>query len=149
MLNTKDINFRELGGAVNGTIENGDNATPQIGVNWTPATVCLSLSLFLLAGLFEIGGGWLVFVGMREREIRKPMYLYLIFGSLVLVAYGFIPTLQPSATFGRIFAVYGGFFIVLSYLWGYLVDGMKLDLGDFIGCSISIVGVLIAWFWPR
>jgi small multidrug resistance family-3 protein len=70
-------------------------------------------------------------------------------GCLVLIAYGFAPTLQPMTSFGRIFAVYGGFFIVLSYLWGYVFDGMVLDMGDYIGAGISLAGVCIAWFWPR
>ena len=33
--------------------------------------------------------------------------------------YGFIPTLQPTSDFGRLYAIYGGFFIVLSYAWGW------------------------------
>ena len=37
---------------------------------------------------------------------------------MVLVLYGFIPCLQPISDFGRVYAVYGGFFIALSYLWG-------------------------------
>ncbi len=38
-------------------------------------------------------------------------------GSIVLVLYGVIPTLQP-ANFSRVYAAYGGVFIVLSILWG-------------------------------
>lgn len=34
------------------------------------------------------------------------------------MGYGFVPCAQPMSDFGRIYAVYGGFFIVLSYLWG-------------------------------
>ena len=127
------------------------DALPEPGeqkVDWSPALVIWSLFLFLLAGLFEIGGGWLVFVGMRDPG-RQPRALYIVMGSLVLAAYGFIPTLQPRASFGRIFAVYGGFFIVGSYLWGYAVDGDKLDTGDYIGAALAITGVCIAWFWPR
>lgn len=30
------------------------------GFHWTPATVVLAIFLFFLAGLCEIGGGWLV-----------------------------------------------------------------------------------------
>jgi len=116
---------------------------------WTPSSIALSLFLFLLAGLFEIGGGWLVFVGMRDPQRRRPRWLYIFMGSLVLIAYGFVPTLQPSSNFGRIFAVYGGFFVALSYLWGYLVDGVRLDIGDWVGSAFCIFGVLLAWFWPR
>ena len=57
--------------------------------------------------------------------------------------YGFIPTLQPTSNFGRLYAIYGGFFIVLSYGWGWVVDGEKPDRGDFLGASIAIV----AWRW--
>jgi drug/metabolite transporter superfamily protein YnfA len=72
-----------------------------------------------------------------------------VLGSLVLVVYGFLPTLQPSDSFGRIYAVYGGFFIVLSFLFGWFVDGQRPDKGDVIGGAISLVGVLIILFWPR
>lgn len=48
----------------------------------------------------------------------------------MLIIYGFIPTLQPTADFGRIFAIYGGFFIVYSYGWGWALDKQKPDTGD-------------------
>ncbi len=63
--------------------------------------------------------------------------------------YGFIPTLQPTSNFGRLYAVYGGFFIVLSYFWGWAVDGHSPDTGDYIGASVALAGVALAFFWPR
>ncbi|KAK9823975.1 hypothetical protein WJX72_006732 [[Myrmecia] bisecta] len=78
----------------------------------------------------------------------KPWWWALL-GSLVLVSYGFIPTLQPPDSFGRIYAVYGGFFIALSYAWGWILDGDKPDLGDWIGAGVALAGVALAWFWPR
>src|SRR2546425_6465419 len=81
------------------------------------STITISLGLFLLAGLFEIAGGWLVWQWIRD---AKPLPGGLLGGS-VLFLYGVIPTFQP-AHFGRVYAAYGGFFIVLSLLWG-------LDLG--------------------
>ena len=92
-----------------------------------------------------MGGGWLVWQTVRE---CKPWF-FAFLGSIVLVAYGFIPTLQPMDTFGRIYAVYGGFFILLSYLWGWIFDGSKPDVGDWVGTGIAMVGVLVALFWPR
>jgi small multidrug resistance family-3 protein len=74
---------------------------------------------------------------------------YALLGSIVLVAYGFIPTLQPIDNFGRAFAVYGGFFIVLSYVFGWALDGVRPDVGDWVGSSIALAGVLVALFWPR
>lgn len=139
-----EIEFRELT-EVDASLQQDQSDN----VVWTPSRIVFSIFLFLLAAICEIGGGWLIFVGIRERDKRKPMAMYLIFGILALTAYGFIPVAQPSSSFGRIFAVYGGFFIVGSYLWGSLVDGLRLDLGDYIGCAISLVGVCISWFWVR
>lgn len=71
-------------------------------------------------------------------------------GSAVLIAYGFIPTLQPNgAAFARVYAVYGGVFILLSYAWGWAVDKERPDLGDWIGTALAVTGVALAWFWPR
>ena len=69
-------------------------------------------------------------------------------------AYGFIPCLQPSAAtdgFARIYAAYGGFFIVMSFLIGWALEGesAKPDVGDLVGGLISVVGALVIVFWPR
>lgn len=57
-----------------------------------------SLMLFGLAGLFEIGGGYLVWQWLRE---GKSIW-YALVGAVVLVLYGVVPTLQP-ARFGRVY----------------------------------------------
>ncbi|KAL3789729.1 hypothetical protein HJC23_006722 [Cyclotella cryptica] len=85
--------------------------------------------------------------------IKKPWY-YALLGSLTLIAYGFLPCLQPSAAsdgFARIYAAYGGFFIVLSFLLGWALEGSsaKPDVGDLVGGGISLVGVGVIMFWPR
>jgi small multidrug resistance family-3 protein len=84
---------------------------------------------------------------------KKPWY-YAVLGSITLIAYGFLPTLQPSAAsdgFARIYAAYGGFFIVLSYLLGWALEGesAKPDVGDLVGGGIALVGVGVLMFWPR
>ena len=73
------------------------------------ADLIRSLLLFVLAGICEIGGGWLVWQWLRD---GRPAVWGLL-GGIVLILYGVIPTLQ-TAHFGRVYAVYGGFFIVLS-----------------------------------
>lgn len=77
-----------------------------------------ALVLFVLAGLAEIGGGWLVWQWLRE---HRP-WLFGVLGGLVLILYGVIPTLQREPAFGRVYAAYGGVFVVLSLLWGWRVD---------------------------
>jgi small multidrug resistance family-3 protein len=110
----------------------------------TPGSVVRSLILFLIAGLCEIGGGWLVWKSLRD---GRPAWWGLA-GAIVLILYGIIPTLQASH-FGRIYAVYGGFFIVLSLLWGWKFDGNVPDRADVIGGCIALVGVCVMMYWPR
>ena len=103
-----------------------------------------SLLLFVLAGLAEIGGGWLVWQWLRnERGI-----LMGFLGGSVLFLYGVIPTLQDEAAFGRVYAAYGGIFIILSILWGWLVDGWRPDRYDLAGAVIALVGVSVI-MWGR
>lgn len=103
-----------------------------------------SLFYFLLAGLCEIGGGYLIWLWLREgRSIW-----YALFGAIVLVVYGIIPTFQP-ANFGRVYAAYGGIFIVLSILWGWGMDRNPPDRFDLIGGLIALIGVFVIMYWPR
>jgi small multidrug resistance family-3 protein len=106
--------------------------------------VIKSLFYFVTAGILEIGGGYLIWLWLRE---GRSLW-YALFGAIILVLYGVIPTLQP-ANFGRIYAAYGGIFIVLSLLWGWKVDQVLPDRFDIIGGAISLVGVLIIMYWPR
>ncbi len=103
-----------------------------------------SLFYFFLAGLCEIGGGYLVWLWLRENK----SILFFLLGAVVLVLYGVIPTFQP-ANFGRVYAAYGGIFIVLSILWGWLIDRVSPDRFDLIGGVIALMGVFIIMYWPR
>jgi small multidrug resistance family-3 protein len=103
-----------------------------------------SLLLFGLAGLCEIGGGYLFWLWLRE---GKSIWLGVL-GILFLAVYGVIPTLQP-ASFGRAYAAYGGIFIVLSILWGWIVDRTVPDRYDWLGGWIALIGVLVIMYAPR
>jgi small multidrug resistance family-3 protein len=103
-----------------------------------------SLFFFVLAGLCEIGGGYLIWLWLRE---GKGIELAIL-GAIILVLYGIIPTLQP-ASFGRVYAAYGGIFIVMSLLWAWQVDKFIPDRFDIIGASLALIGVFIIMYWPR
>ena len=66
----------------------------------------------------------------------------------MLIVYSVIPTFQP-AHFGRVYAAYGGVFIVLSLLWGWGIDGNVPDRFDILGAVFSLLGVCIIMYWPR
>lgn len=105
-----------------------------------------SIFYFILAGVFEIGGGYLIWMWLREGK----GILWGAFGAILLILYGIIPTLQPpNANFGRVYATYGGIFIVLSILWGFKVDNIIPDKFDLIGGTIAVIGALIIMYAPR
>lgn len=101
--------------------------------------------LFLFAGLAEIGGGYLIWQWLRE---GKPAYLGII-GGFILALYGVIAAFQHFPTFGRVYAAYGGVFIVLSVLWGWGVDKKMPDTYDWIGALICVIGVSVMLWAPR
>ncbi len=100
--------------------------------------VIKSISFFLTAGLFEIAGGYLVWAWLKN---GKPFW-YGLAGIGLLIRYGFITTLQAS-NFGRIYATYGGVFIILSLIWVWKVDKIRPDNVDVFGTLICLVGVTV------
>jgi len=126
---------------------------PAIGISTAAAgtlgkdarmSVVNSLGLFVLAGLCEIGGGYLVWLWFRE---GRPL-AYGIAGAAILILYGIIPTFQP-AHFGRVYAAYGGMFIFLSLFWGWALDGVRPDQFDIIGAAICLIGMAVIMYAPR
>jgi len=104
-----------------------------------------SLLLFILAGLAEIGGGYLVWLWLKG---GRGLLVGLI-GGVVLFVYGVLPTLQPQGSFGRIYAAYGGIFVVMATLWGWGIDGIRPDRFDVAGAAVCLVGVGIIMWAPR
>lgn len=107
-------------------------------------TSITSVGLFLLAALAEIGGGYLVWLWIRQ----KKKIIFGIVGGIILFTYRIIPTFQPS-NFGRIYAAYGGFFIISSILWGMMVDKKKPDKFEIIGSMVAVIGAVIIFYGPR
>lgn len=108
-------------------------------------TVLRSIILFVVAALFEIGGAWLVWQGVREHR----GWVWIGGGVIALGIYGFVATLQPDAHFGRILAAYGGVFVAGSLLWGMALDGYRPDRWDIIGALICVAGVGVIMYAPR
>ena len=104
-----------------------------------------AILLFIFAGIAEIGGGYLIWLWLRE---GKPFY-WGIFGGVALALYGIIATFQTFPSFGRVYAAYGGIFIVLSILWGWGIDKKTPDLYDLLGAAICLVGVSVMLLAPR
>lgn len=104
-----------------------------------------SIALFAAAALAEIGGAYLVWIGLRDG--KGPVFVAL--GVIALGLYGVVATFQPENEFGRVLAAYGGVFIVGSIAWGVALDGFRPDRYDLLGAAACLVGVAVIMYAPR
>jgi small multidrug resistance family-3 protein len=103
--------------------------------------VLVGITLFFVAALAEIDGGYMVWKWLRK---RKGIFFGII-GRIVLFIYGVIPTFQPSH-FGRVYAAYGGIFIISSILWGMLIDKKRPDRYEVIGSTVAVLGGVLIFY---
>ncbi|MGW8355225.1 YnfA family protein [Streptomyces wedmorensis] len=108
-------------------------------------TVARSVALFAVAALFEIGGAWLVWQGIREHK----GWVWIGAGVIALGLYGVVATLQSDDNFGRILAAYGGIFVAGSIAWGMVADGYRPDRYDVIGALVCLAGMAVIMYAPR
>ncbi|MGW2837810.1 YnfA family protein [Streptomyces sp. NPDC001493] len=107
--------------------------------------VARSAALFVVAALFEIGGAWLVWQGIREHR----GWAWIGAGVIALGVYGAVATLQNDDNFGRILAAYGGVFVAGSIAWGMVADGYRPDRWDIAGALICLAGMAVIMYAPR
>ena len=103
-----------------------------------------TFGLFVLASILEIGGGYLIWKWLRQ---KKKLSFGLI-GGIVLFIYGVVPTLQPS-NFGRVYAAYGGIFVVMAIIWGLIIDKNRPDTFEIVGGAVVLLGALVIFYAPR
>ena len=106
--------------------------------------ILFTFLLFVAAAIAEIGGGYLVWQWLKEK--RKITFGLL--GGFILFLYGIVPTFQPY-NFGRVYAAYGGIFVVMAIIWGLLVDKKRPDKYEIIGGIVVLFGASIIFYAPR
>ena len=97
------------------------------------------IGIFFLAAFFEILGCftfWLYF-----RLERTPWWIALGVVSLVLFAY--VLTKIDVENAGRVYAIYGGIYIIASLIWLVLVEKDSFNRWDIIGASLAMIGAFI------
>jgi small multidrug resistance family-3 protein len=104
-----------------------------------------SLVFFLLAALGEISGCYAFWAWLRlDRSI-----LWIIPGILALIIFAFALTKVDASNAGRVYAAYGGIYILSSISWLWLVEGVKPDRWDLLGVAISLMGTVVILFSPH
>ncbi|WP_392551993.1 YnfA family protein [Orbus wheelerorum] len=96
------------------------------------------ISLFTLTALAEIGGCYFVYIWFK----KSASVWFLALAAVSLMLFAWLLTLHPEAS-GRIYATYGGIYIVVSLIWLRVVDHVKLSTFDLLGAAIILVGTAI------
>lgn len=94
--------------------------------------------LFFATALAEIIGCFLPWLWLRR---GGSIWLMLPAG-LSLAVFVWLLTLHPAAS-GRVYAAYGGVYVMTALLWLRVVDGIKLSVYDWLGAGIALCGMLI------
>ena len=100
---------------------------------------------FALAALAEIAGCFAFWAVVRNGATA----LWLVPGTLSLIAFGALLTQVEASAAGRAFAAYGGVYVAASLLWLWAVEDMRPDRWDMLGGAVCLVGAAIIVFAPR
>ena len=106
--------------------------------------ITTSIGIFFFAALLEISGGYLIWRWLKNHQGK----IIGIIGGLILFSYAIVMTLQPE-NFGKVYATYGGIFVVSSLLWGYWIDKKKPDRFEIFGSVVVLIGISIMFYFPR
>lgn len=94
--------------------------------------------LFFATALAEIIGCFLPYLWLR----KGGSIFLLLPAALSLAAFVWLLTLHPAAS-GRVYAAYGGVYVMTAMLWLRFVDGVKLSTPDWLGACVALAGMLI------
>lgn len=104
-----------------------------------------NLGILFLAAFLEIFGCfafWLYF-----RLDKTPWWVALGIVSLILFAYALTKIDVEHA--GRVYAIYGGIYIITCLIWLVLVEKESFNRWDVIGASLSMLGAFIIFIGNR
>lgn len=104
------------------------------------------LGLFVLTAIAEILGCWLVWLWLRQHASAW----WLLPAAAALALFAWLLTLHPVAS-GRVYAAYGGVYVLTALGWLWLVEGLRPSRSDLVGAALILTGalVIIAGAWPR
>lgn len=100
---------------------------------------------FLFAALGEISGCYAFWAWLRLGH----SILWIIPGILALIIFAFALTKVDASNAGRVYAAYGGFYILSSLFWLWLAEGVKPDKWDLLGVTFSLMGTFVILFSPH
>lgn len=103
-----------------------------------------TIGLFFITAVAEILGCYLPYLWLKQ---DKSIFL-LIPAAFCLALFAWLLTLHPTAA-GRVYAAYGGVYVVVALAWLWAVDGIKPTSWDIVGGLVALTGMAIIMFAPR
>lgn len=104
-----------------------------------------AFGLFCLTAAAEIFGCYAVYLWLRLHRSAG----WLLPGAVSLALFAWLLTLHPQAGAGRVYAAYGGVYIVAAMLWLWAVEGIRPDRWDVLGSLVCLAGAGLILFGPR
>jgi len=104
-----------------------------------------NLGIFFLAAFLEIFGCFAFWLHFRLD--KTP--LWIVFGIVSLILFAYVLTKIDVANAGRVYAIYGGIYILASLIWLVLIEKESFNRWDIIGASIASLGALIIFIGNR
>jgi small multidrug resistance family-3 protein len=100
-------------------------------------------ALYAVTAVAEILGCYLVWLWLAQ---HRSAWL-LLPAAASLAAFAWLLTLHPAAA-GRVYAAYGGMYIVVALAWLRLVDGVALTRWDYAGAALALAGMAVIGLQP-
>lgn len=94
--------------------------------------------LFFITALAEITGCFLPWLWLK----KGGSALLLLPAACSLALFVWLLTWHPAAS-GRVYAAYGGVYVVTALLWLRWVEGVRLSYYDWLGATVAFCGMMI------
>lgn len=113
------------------------------GAFMTPMQTLQTIGLFVLTAIAEIVGCYLPYLILNQ---QKSAWLWLpTVVSLGIFVY--LLSLHPAAS-GRIYAAYGGIYVICALIWLATVDRLMPSAWDLAGGALVVIGALVIILQP-
>jgi small multidrug resistance family-3 protein len=100
--------------------------------------------LFFLTAVAEIVGCYLPYLWLKE---GKSIWL-LVPAAFSLALFAWLLSLHPTAA-GRVYAAYGGVYVMVAIFWLWGVDGVRPTTWDIVGSLVAVTGMAIIMVGAR
>lgn len=100
--------------------------------------------LFFATAIAEIIGRYLLLLWLKG---RTPLWA-LAPATFSFTLFVWLLTLHPIAA-GRVYAAYGGIYVVTTLGWLWLVEGIRPTMWNILSASVAILGMAIILLVPR